>query len=357
MTTHQDSAHHTVLNAERVTDPFVMHTTNDTDATAVVITKTDMTKAALDRAEGCLLGQLSGDALGSLVEFCTPEQIRARYPDGVRLMADGGTWNTVAGQPTDDSEMALLLARQLAGQKAEQRAYDGKQALSAYQYWLDSEPFDCGMTTAQGLQGNPNPDSQANGALMRISPLGIFGSRYPLATVAQWAMQDALLTHPHPICQQVNALYAMAISHAIRSDCTADQLYELLVTWAKQLDVANEIQTVIVTAKKTRPADYVTLQGWVLIAFHNALYQLYHAKTLEDAVVDTIMQGGDTDTNAAICGALLGAVHGRSQIPEQWQHTLAHCEPNAGNPNVQHPRPKCFWPTDALALAKSLLMA
>jgi hypothetical protein len=62
----------------------------------------------LERAQGCLLGQLAGDALGSLVEFQTPEQIRREYPDGVQKLADGETWNTIAGQPTDDSEMALL---------------------------------------------------------------------------------------------------------------------------------------------------------------------------------------------------------------------------------------------------------
>ena len=63
------------------------------------------------RAQGCLLGQLAGDALGSLVEFQSPEEIHRSYPEGVRELADGGTWNTIAGQPTDDSEMALLLAR------------------------------------------------------------------------------------------------------------------------------------------------------------------------------------------------------------------------------------------------------
>ena len=69
----------------------------------------------LERAQGCLLGQLAGDALGSLVECRTPEQIRREYPNGVRKLADGGTWNTIAGQPTDDSEMALLLARYAGG--------------------------------------------------------------------------------------------------------------------------------------------------------------------------------------------------------------------------------------------------
>jgi ADP-ribosylglycohydrolase len=38
---------------------------------------------------------------------------------------------------------------------------------------------------------------------------------------------------------------------------------------------------------------------------------------LEEAAADTVMRGGDTDTNAAICGALLGAVCGRDAIPEQ----------------------------------------
>ena len=128
----------------------------------------------LERAQGCLLGQLAGDALGSLVEFETPEQIRREFPNGVRELADGGTWSTIAGQPTDDSEMALLLARMLA----DQGRYDPEEARKAYLFWLDSDPFDCGTTISKSLRGRPNPDSQANGAMMRISPLGIFGANH-----------------------------------------------------------------------------------------------------------------------------------------------------------------------------------
>ncbi|MCL4735256.1 MAG: ADP-ribosylglycohydrolase family protein, partial [Candidatus Omnitrophica bacterium] len=54
------------------------------------------------------------------------------------------------------------------------------------------------------------------------------------------------------------------------------------------------------------------------------------------------MRGGDTDTNAAICGALLGAVYGRNAIPGQWVESLLNCRPAAGLPNVRHPRPGCF---------------
>jgi len=41
------------------------------------------------------------------------------------------------------------------------------------------------MTVAGGLQGQPNPQSQANGALMRISPLGIFGANHELEQVGK----------------------------------------------------------------------------------------------------------------------------------------------------------------------------
>ncbi len=55
-----------------------------------------------------------------------------------------------------------------------------------------------------------------------------------------------------------------------------------------------------------------------MIAFRNALWQLLNALSFEEGVVDTVMRGGDTDTNAAICGALLGAVYGLDAIPVQW---------------------------------------
>ena len=305
----------------------------------------------LERAQGCLLGQLAGDALGSLVEFQIPEQIRRDYPDGVRELADGGTWQTIAGQPTDDSEMALMLARSLA----ELGLYDREAARQAYVFWLDSEPFDCGTTVASGLQGLHNPRSQANGALMRVSPLGIFGSNHDLDQVANWARQDAAITHVHPVCEQANALFAMAIAHAIRSGCDAQSLYGEVAEWAAKANVNEALFDAVIDAAEAPPADYVYQAGWVLTAFQNALWQLLHAENLEDAVVDTVMRGGDTDTNAAITGALLGAVWGRRSIPDRWVNCLLNCRPAAGLPTVQRPRPECFWPVDAPELAARLV--
>jgi ADP-ribosylglycohydrolase len=305
----------------------------------------------LSRAQGCLLGQLAGDALGSLVEFKSPSAILTLYPAGVRELEDGGTWDTIAGQPTDDSEMALLLARMLV----KTGTYDPELARKEYQYWLRSDPFDCGMTISEGLRGSLNPNSQANGAMMRISPLGIFGSGFELDQVAEWAMQDAALTHPNKICQQANALFAMGIAHAIQSGCDRHELYRNIRQWAVDMAVEPALLETIDKAASEPPTDYVNQQGWVLIAFQNALYQLLHAPSLEAGVIDTVMGGGDTDTNAAICGALLGAVCGREEIPAQWIDCLQNCRPEAGHPRVRRPRPECFWPGDALELAAELV--
>ncbi len=67
------------------------------------------------------------------------------------------------------------------------------------------------------------------------------------------------------------------------------------------------------------------------------------------------MQGGDADTNAAICGALLGAVYGREAIPTQWAEAVLSCRPDENKASVKRPRPEVFWPVDALVLAEKLV--
>ena len=244
-----------------------------------------------------------------------------------------------------------MLARMLA----EQRRYDAEEARKAYRFWLDSRPFDCGNTVYVGLRGRPNSESQANGALMRISPLGIFGSNYDLQQVAEWARQDAALTHPNPVCLQANALFAMAIARAISSAIGPQELFQNIETWAAEMKVEDSLLQSIIGASTAPPGDYIHQQGWVLTAFRNALWQLLHASSLEDGVIDTVMRGGDTDTNAAIAGALLGAVYGRDAIPAQWGEALSSCRPEFGQPHIRHPRPKCFWPVDALDLAEQFI--
>ncbi len=168
-------------------------------------------------------------------------------------------------------------------------------------------------------------------------------------------MQDAAITHSNPVCRQANALFAMAIAYSVRTAVAAAELYLMIVKWAMDMHIVTPLMETIKTAASSPPQDYTQKQGWVLIAFQNTLWQLLNAQNLEECVVDTVMRGGDTDTNAAICGALLGAVYGKDAVPTQWLDCLLNCRPDAENPKVRHPRPKCLWPVDALELTENLV--
>jgi hypothetical protein len=96
-------------------------------------------------------------------------------------------------------------------------------------------------------------------------------------------------------------------------------------------------------------------QGWVKVALQNAFHELLHAPSLEEGVVATVRRGGDTDTNAAITGALLGAVHGRKSIPAQWRSMILSCRPLP--PRATRHRPRAYWPVDVMEIAERLLVA
>jgi ADP-ribosylglycohydrolase len=308
--------------------------------------------------------------LGSLVEFQGADRIRSRYPKGPRFLEDGGSWDTIAGQPTDDSELALALARSIV----RQNEYSEEAAATAYAQWYDSHPFDIGSTTMAALsrasqamhQGRPvavaaethtSHGSQANGALMRVSPLAIFGAALEPHQIARLARSDAGITHPHEVCRSANAVFAVAISHAIRSGSNAQTTYRFAWSWAHDQAVDAAVMECLEAAESEAPRDFMTNQGWVRVAFQNAFYQLLHASTLEEGVINTVRAGGDTDTNAAIAGALLGAVHGRRGIPAQWMDRVLTCRPIQDLQGVEKPRPATYWPVDALALAERLLLA
>ena len=314
-------------------------------------------QALLARAQGCLLGQLCGDALGSAAEFRVVDDVRREPPEWPRHIVASHSFvpviggPTVPGQPTDDSEMALALARSLLTRGT----FDHPVVREAYKAWLATGPFDYGMTIRDALTGKFSPASEANGALMRVSPLGIFGARHDLNDVARWAREDAAITHINPVCGDASALYAVAIAEVIRDGLPAREVYDRLVERARAMKVHKTLMWAVTQAATEPPRDYVTHMGHVVIALHNALWQLLYATTLEDGVVETVLQGGDTDTNAAIAGALLGAVHGREAIPTQWEETVLNCRPEEGTPGVHKPRPRDYWPVDALELASKLV--
>ena len=272
-------------------------------------------------------------------------------PNGPRLLADGGHWGILAGQPTDDSEMALALARTIL----DRRGFDAVALRHAYVSWIGSGPFDAGRTVTSALNGKPDPESQANGALMRASPLGLLAHAQAPAFAAEVARRDAELTHPNPACLDANAAFVVAVAHAVRHGDGAEAAWQAAHGWAKAAGAATLVLDALEEARSRPPVcDPAAGRGWVRVALQNAFYELLHAPSLEAGVVATVRRGGDTDTNAAITGALLGAVHGRDAIPRQWRSMVLSCRPLEGH--ALRPRPPQYWPADVLEIAERLLI-
>ncbi|GAA4786115.1 ADP-ribosylglycohydrolase family protein [Corynebacterium canis] len=300
--------------------------------------------SALDRAQGVLYGQAIGDNLGASVEFRSPEAIKEMYPDGIRELQDGGAHNIIAGQPTDDTEMALVLAHSIVRNDG----YDVDDVREAYRKWARSEPVDIGATVSSALlRDRLDETSQANGALMRVSPLGIFASRFSEAEARELAVKDCLITHPHHICQEVNQAYVVAIAAAIRDELSAEEVLELLAA-----DPSAVVRELVAAARAGGKRDLMFRMKSAKNAFFQAVWELAHGDSFEDAVVHAISLGGDTDSNGAVCGSLLGAVYGVDAIPERWRKVVDACEPGPGTLN---PRSEEYWPRDLSKLAEQLL--
>jgi len=294
----------------------------------------------VDRAQACLLGQVIGDSLGSLVEFKPAAEIARLFPQGVRELADGGVYHTIAGQPTDDSEMALALARSLIANKG----FVPEKTLDAYREWMTTRPVDIGTTTERGLLGLHTTESESNGSLMRVSPLGVWAAGDP-ARAAGIARGDSRLTHPNPVCVEACAAYAAAIAAGVAGGSRDAMREAALANCSGPAREAIE--------RRRPPEDFFGRMGWVLIALQNAFFHLGESG-FEEALVATVAAGGDTDTNAAVCGALLGAALGREAIPARWILPVLACRStvDAGAPR---PRPAIYWPDDVLELAEALL--
>lgn len=308
----------------------------------------------LRRAQGALLGQIVGDALGTSVEFSRASEIARRYPQGLREIVGGGPFRVLPGQVTDDTELALALARSLV----RRGGYDPDEVADAYQDWYRSDPFDIGNTTTQafggartdaaGVSARANAHSQANGSLMRISPLAIFGWRLAPAELAHLAVRDVRLSHPHPLCQAAGAVFTYAIARAIREGESPPALYQATLEFARSQELCAPALPALEAASEEAPADFYRHMGWVQTALRNAFFRLLHAADFEEGLVATVMAGGDTDTNGCIAGALLGAAYGLEAIPSRWQRVVLDCKTTRGAVYQAH---------DALCLAERLYEA
>lgn len=104
------------------------------------------TPSLTERYRGCLLGLACGDALGGAVEFRTRDDLARAFPDGVRAILGGGPHGLEIGEVTDDTAMALAIARACTPE-----GIDIEAVAANFLSWYRSRPKDIGIATRQAF--------------------------------------------------------------------------------------------------------------------------------------------------------------------------------------------------------------
>ena len=306
-------------------------------------------------AKGAVLGALIGDAAGGILEFMgrppTPKEAR----NALKCMPGGGVFGLAPGQFTDDGEMTVTLLQTLCNTKG---AYRADLVAQAYCQWEGSVPFDIGLATRSALRVNRdrrqdakglatlvqtqaaenNADSKANGSLMRATPLGIAACGCTVEEAIEMAVADATMTHPNATCISATTAYVLAVRHLILN---ADKLQRGEGAIQAAADYLNnsaqcgnqgavEVSEWLDDALHGRLPAAFPQAGFVRYAFTYAFYYLAQGSRFEDAIYRTLLEGGDTDTNACIVGGLVGAFWGVDALPNYILSKVLSCETEKG---------------------------
>lgn len=281
----------------------------------------------MTRARGALLGLVVGNQLGVPTEpLGTAAAIREAFPQGVRDLQP-----PPKGSPfDDDAAMTLLLAESLA----EQGDLDAADVAGRWVKWMKADGRGMGLTTQRALRliergVEPfeagrlalGPRSASNGAVMRCIPVAL---RYHdnVDKLIRVSTQQAAITHADERC----TWGAAAVNLAARELLHGNQYFveEVLhrLQGAAPRVLIEAIRRVPWEQETDLPVAVPNEFGYVVHCVEIAFWCAVHRPSLEEALVFLVEAGGDTDTNAAVAGALLGARDGETGIPPRWLDQL-----------------------------------
>ena len=265
-----------------------------------------------DKSIGMFIGLAIGDALGAPLEFQ-----EAREPDNfLTKYTKGGAHNVSIGEWTDDTSMALAMAKSLL----EKQIFDADDIMQKFCNWYlkgEYTPrgrcFDIGGTTAVALRsyssafensdylqpyrGRIAKDSSGNGALMRMAPV-IMVAKNPFHAM-QLATQQTLLTHASNLCIEYSLMLAEELYHGY--PITRYKEYKL------PLDInENEVMS----------------GGFVKETYEAAWWAFSTTNTFEDCIIKAVNRGHDADTTGAVAGMIAGRHYGYLAIPDYFKDNL-----------------------------------
>lgn len=306
-----------------------------------------------DRVLGCLLGGAVGDALGAPVEFWSSDRITREFPDGVRAYLPSG-YGDALGLVTDDTQMTLFTLEGLLKARQSPSLDPIVEVHRSYVEWwhtqmLDGPPEGAAPGTlasqewlyARRAPGNTCMDalgasvvgmclgapafndSKGCGAVMRSAPFAVLG----LGDAPAVAMRAAALTHGHA-SGQVSSGALVIMLESLLAGNDLPHAVGLALDWCDQVPGGEETREALMRALAADrlgwPASAEAIErlgaGWVgeealAIAVFCALSFSERDEVL-DALSAAVSHGGDSDSTGAICGHLVGALHGVNALPK-----------------------------------------
>ena len=336
-----------------------------------------------DKIEGMLTGVALGDALGAPFEFRNSLPV-TKYNgtlcyQNVMHSQFQGTRHMVIGQATDDTEMTLTLAHSLITEGK----YDKNKLILSYETWANSGNIGMGTNTRalfkgiktirgynsryskamagtlKGMKYDNLTLVQSNGSLMRCTPLALIPDEDEFLNAVK---DDVYLTNPNPINYECNLIYLTAIRKLLAIDIDDNSKDTLETIWNEVKDKITESHLIEVISNIENGIDIdVTIsKGWVVHAFYCAMYCLYQLVLNQDTehdgnpkikyqdLIDLIIRkGGDTDTNAAIAGGMVGSFWGIGKMKLE-DRTASNLEvlKNADSSLGDFPREDMYRPTN-----------
>ena len=189
--------------------------------------------------------------------------------------------------------------------------------------------------------GHPPPDAARlvyesnpiapNGGVMRCAPVALARHGQPEMLVSDSAA-TCVVTHYAATCQWscviVNAVIAMLLRgvepdlRALVCAAAADGAPDMLAAALDDGIPAGVLSAILDGTPMVSDASWLRreqmLIGHTLIALQCGLWAARTPLNFEAALRQLVEAGGDTDTNAAVAGAVLGARYGESAVPERW---------------------------------------
>ncbi|MFZ4860002.1 MAG: ADP-ribosyl-[dinitrogen reductase] hydrolase [Desulfuromonadaceae bacterium] len=261
-----------------------------------------------DRARAAFIGMAIGDALGATVEFMTASEIASKYGT-FRDIIGGGWLRLKPGQVTDDTEMALCIARAII----KSQGWSLEAVADNFAAWLKSRPVDCGDTCRKGirayllhgrLEAPPNEWDAGNGAAMRLLPTALF-SLPDGELLKRYVIEQAHITHNNPVSDAACLCLG--------------QLLHMALCGAEKSRLRRQVDTFVVRFPTFQFEPYRGLAtGYVVDTMQTVFHWFFRGKNFEECLIGTVNQGADADTTGAICGMLAGAYYGMDAIPKRW---------------------------------------